>query len=59
MNHWRSLSRHGLSVKTEIYFQGKNSSEDKLKKYIDVGGEYECVEKWQYVWHNMFIFTAK
>ena len=42
MNHWWSLSRHGLIVKKnkKFYFQGKNSWEEKLKRCIDVAGEY-------------------
>ena len=58
MNHWWSLSRHGLRVKTEkINFQGINSWEEKLKKCIDVAGKY--VETWQYIWYNTLTFYSQ
>jgi len=45
------------SQNRKFYFPGTNSWEEKLKKCIDVAGQY--VEKWQYVWFNMLIFYSQ
>jgi len=41
------------SQNRKINFQGINSWEEKLKKCIDVAGEY--VKKWQYIWYVNFL----